>query len=136
MADAEHGLQFFERGVRMFFNVCLKFLGVELAPSSPTGFRRQRILFGGVQIPVNGTPGQRKTPGGLGLGAAALNEFHHPLSQVQRIGFHARELISLCPNVNMKCYSVEKVKQAAAQGQPLPDLADLLNAAKFFCGRN
>jgi len=118
MADAEHGLQFFERGVRMFFNVCRKFFGVELAPSSPTGFRRQRILFGGGQIPVNGTPGQRKTPGGLGLGAAALNEFHHPLSQVQRIGFHARELISLCPIVYMKCYSRQAEKNSLGTNPP------------------
>jgi len=104
MADAEHGLQFFERGVRMFFDMGAESLRVEFPPGSPARFRRQRILFGGVQIPVNGTPGQRKTPGGLSLGAATLNEFHHPFPQVQRIGFHARELISLCPNVNMKCY--------------------------------
>ena len=31
---------------------------------------------------------------------------------------------------------LEKVKLAAALGQPLPDLADMINAAKFFRGRN
>jgi len=90
MAHAKHGLEFLERGVGMFFDVRPEFLGVELAPGSPTGFRRQRPLLGGGQIPVNRTPGQIKLPGGLGLGAAAPNEFHHPFPQVQRVGFHAR----------------------------------------------
>jgi hypothetical protein len=104
MADAKHGLDFFEGGVGMFFDVRLKFLGVALAPSSPTGFRRQRPLLGGGQIPVNGTPGQGKTPGRLGFGATALNEFYHPFPQVHRISFHARKLITLCTNFNVKCY--------------------------------
>jgi hypothetical protein len=104
MADAKHLLQLFERGVGMLFDVRRKFLGVELAPLPPTRFRRQRALLGGGQIPVNGTPRHRKPPGGFGLGATALNEFHHPFPQVQRIGFHARKPISPCPNVNMKCY--------------------------------
>jgi hypothetical protein len=82
MAHAKDGLEFFERGIGMFFDVRLKFLGVELAPVSPTCFRRQRPLSGGGQIPINGTPRQIKPPGGLGFGAAALNEFHHPFPQV------------------------------------------------------
>jgi hypothetical protein len=62
----------------MFFDVRLKFFGVEFAPGSPTGFRRQRPLLGGGQIPINGTPRQGKPPGSLGFGATAHNEFYHP----------------------------------------------------------
>src|SRR5208282_4376461 len=87
------------------FDVSLELLGVELAPMAPALFRGQRSGLRGIQIPINGTPRQIKTPGGLGFGTAALNEFHHPFPQVQRIGFHAHKSISLCPNVNMKCYS-------------------------------
>ena len=78
MADAKHSLKFLEGRVRMLFDVNLEFLRVEFAPVSPAGFRGQRACFGGVQIPINGTPGQVKPPGSLGFGAAALNEFHHP----------------------------------------------------------
>lgn len=46
MAYAKHGLEFLQRGVRMFFDVRLKFIGVELAPFAPTGFGRQRALLG------------------------------------------------------------------------------------------
>jgi hypothetical protein len=104
MADAEHLLDFLEGGVGVRFDMGTEFLRVELAPGSPTGFRRQRPLLGGHQIPVYGTPGQFKAAGGFDFGTAALNEFHHPFPQVQRIGFHARHTISLCPNVNVKCY--------------------------------
>jgi hypothetical protein len=107
MADPEHGLEFLERGVGMLFDVGLKLLGIELAPGSPARFRWQGALLGGAQIPVNRTPSQVKTPGGLGFGAADMNEFYDPFPQVQRIGFHARKLIRLCPNVNMKCYSLK-----------------------------
>jgi hypothetical protein len=104
MADPECLLQFFQGGVGMFFDMGTEFLRVELAPGAPTGFRWQGAFFGGDQIPVNRTPGQSKMPGRFHFGTAALNEFHHPFPQVQRIGFHFRNLISLCPNVNMKCY--------------------------------
>ena len=105
MADAKHLLQFFEGGVGVLFDMGAEFLRVEFAPGAPAGFRWQRTLFGGFQIAINGTAGQLKTPGGFDFGAATLNELHHPFPQVQRIGFHARKPISLCPNVNMKCYS-------------------------------
>ncbi len=107
MADAEGLLEFLEGGVGMFFDVNLELLRVEFAPVSPTGFGGQRPRFHGVQIAVNAAPSQFKAAGGLGLGAARLDEFHHPFPQVQRIGFHARKPITLCPNVNMKCYSVQ-----------------------------
>ena len=97
MADPEDFLQFLERGIGMFFDVRLELLGVELAPMSPALLRGQRARFGGGQIPINGTPGQLKTPGGLGFGAAALNEFHHSFPQVQRIGFHAPSLSAYVP---------------------------------------
>jgi hypothetical protein len=104
MADAKHVLDFLEGGVGMFFNVSLKFLRIEFAPMTPALFWGQRAFLGGDQIPVNGTSGQRIPSGGLGLGAAALNEFHHPFPQVQCISFHVRKPVMLCPNVNMKCY--------------------------------
>ena len=106
-ADAEHGLEFFERGVGVFFDVRLKFLRVELAPFSPTGFGGEGAGLDGGQIAVNGTAPQLKAPSGLGFGAARLDEFNHPFPQVQRIGFHAHYHISLCPNVNVKCYIID-----------------------------
>jgi hypothetical protein len=35
-----------------------------------------------------------------------LDELHHPLPQIKCIGFHARHAITLCANVNVKCYSI------------------------------
>ena len=104
MADAEDGLDFLEGGLRMFFDMGRKFFGVELAPLPPARFRGERAVFGGGQIAINGTPRQRKPPGSLGFGAAGLEEVHHPLPQVQRIGFQARKPVSQCPNVNVNCY--------------------------------
>jgi hypothetical protein len=104
MADAKHTLEFLEGGVGMFFDVNLEFPRVEFSPVSPALLRGQRALLGGDQIPINRTPGQIKPPGRLDFGAARLDEFHHPFSQVQRISFHAHKPITLCPNVNMKCY--------------------------------
>src|ERR1035438_1967331 len=112
MADTEHLLDFFKGGVGVFFDMGAEFLRVKLTPLSPARFRRQRTLLGRHQIPINGTAGQLKTPGGFDFGSATLDEFHHPFPQVQRIGFHARKLISLCPNVNMKCYSIYLLKSA------------------------
>jgi hypothetical protein len=106
MADAEGLLEFLEGGVGMFLDMSLEFPRVEFAPVSPARFRGQRACFGGVQIPINGTPGQVKPPGSLGFGAARLDEFHHPFPQIQRISFHALKPITLCPNVNMKCYNL------------------------------
>jgi hypothetical protein len=126
MAHAKHRLQFLERGVGVLFDVRLKFLRVEFTPGSPTGFGRQRPLSGGGQIPVNGTPRQDKPPGGLGFGTAARNEFHHPFPQVQRIGFHAPYLVSLCPNVNVKCYIIQGIRT-----QPVGALPELRARAMF-----
>jgi hypothetical protein len=78
MADAKHGLEFLKGGVGMFFDVDLKFLRVEFAPMSPTGFGSQPPHFQGGQIAVNGAPTQFEAPGGLGLGTARLDEFDHP----------------------------------------------------------
>jgi hypothetical protein len=105
MADAEGFLEFLEGGVGVLFDVRLEFFGVELAPMSPAPFGGQRAFLGGGEIPINGTPGQIKTADRLGFGATALNEFHHPFAQVQRIGFHPHKPTNLCPNVNMKCYT-------------------------------
>ena len=113
MADAKHLLEFLEGGIGMLFDLGLEFLRVEFAPVSPACFRGQRACFGGLQIPINGTPGQVKPPGGLGFGAARLDEVHHPFPQVQRISFHALKPITLCPNVNMKCYRMSLLTSAA-----------------------
>jgi hypothetical protein len=97
MADAKDGLEFFERGVRMLFDVRRKFLGIEFAPLPPTGFGRQGALLGGHQIAVNRTPGQVKPPGGPDFGTTVLNEFDDPFPQVQRIGFHAKSMSDYVP---------------------------------------
>ena len=89
MADAKHLLEFLEGGVGMVLDVNLEFLRVELAPMTPAGFGGQRPGLHGGQIAVNGAPTEIKAPGGLGFGAASLDEFHHPFPQVQRISFHA-----------------------------------------------
>ena len=78
MADVEHLLQFFEGGVGVFFDVRLKFLGVELAPFAPAGFGGEGAGLGGIPIPINRTASQGKPPGSFRFGAAALNEFYHP----------------------------------------------------------
>ena len=117
MADTKDSLEFFERGVGVFFDMGAEFFRVELAPGAPARFWRQCALLSGDQIPVNRTPGEVKPPGGLGFGTATRNEFHHPFPQVQRIGFHARELISLCPNVNVKCYNILFGQQLSRQSR-------------------
>jgi hypothetical protein len=106
MADAKDFLEFLEGGVGMFLDMPLEFLRIEFAPMTPTGFGSQRPGLHGVQVAVNGAPTQFKAPGGLGFGAARLDEFDHPFPQVQGISFHARKPAILCPNVNMKCYSL------------------------------
>jgi hypothetical protein len=105
MADAKGLLEFLEGGVGMFLDLSLEFLRVEFAPMTPAGFGSQRPCLHGVQIAVNGASAEIKTPGSLGFGAARLDEFHHPFPQVQRISFHALKPVTLCTNVNMKCYS-------------------------------
>jgi len=105
MADAKDLLEFLEGGVRMFFDVPLEFLRVKFTPMTPTRFGGQRPGLPSGQIAVNGTPTEIKSPGRFGLGAARIDEFHHPFPQVQRISFHAHKPITLCPNVNMNCYN-------------------------------
>jgi hypothetical protein len=77
MADAKHDLQFFERGVGMFFDVRLELMGVELAPFPPALFRGERAGLSRGQIAVNGAPPQVKPPGSLGFGSARIEEFDH-----------------------------------------------------------
>ena len=104
MADAKHLLEFLEGGIGMLFDLDLEFLRVEFAPVSPACFRSQRAGFGGVQIPINGTPGQVKPPGGRFWSERSKKE-KNPSEEFTRISFHALRPITLCPNVNMKCYS-------------------------------
>ena len=89
----------------MFLDLSLEFLRVEFAPMTPAGFGSQRPCLHGVQIAVNGASTQFKASGRLGFGAAFVDVFHHPFPQVQRISFHALKPVTLCTNVNMKCYS-------------------------------
>ena len=114
MADAEGLLEFLEGGVGMLFDVNLELLRIEFAPMTPARFRGQCPRLHGVQIAVNGAPTQFKAPGGLGFGTARPDEFHHPFPQVQRISFHARKPITLCPNVNMNCYSPRESQRKKA----------------------
>ena len=93
MADAKHPLEFLEGGIGMSFDVSLELLRVEFAPVSPAGLGSQRPGSDRIQIPVYGAAPQLKAPGGLGFGAARLDEFHHPFPQVQCISFHATKPI-------------------------------------------
>ena len=80
---------------------------------TPTGFWGQRSGFGGVQIAVNGASAEVKATGGLGFGAARLDEFHDTFPQVQCISFHAHNLcviITLCATVNMNYYILAKAR--------------------------
>ena len=79
MADGQAGGQFVEGRSRMFFDVGLKFFGVELAPSPPAGFRGERAALGGGQIAVDRAPPQVEAAGRLDLGTARLEKFHDPL---------------------------------------------------------
>lgn len=78
MADGQGGGEFLERGIRMFFDVGRKFLGIERAPFPPARFGGERARLGGGQIAINGAPPHRKAPGRLDLGAASLKKLHHP----------------------------------------------------------
>ena len=97
MADAKDPLQFLERGVRLVPDMRLKFGWIELAPLAPTGLGGQRVRFGGGQIAINRAFAQPKEPSGLGPRAATSDILHHPLPQIQRIGFHAHSLSPILP---------------------------------------
>ena len=96
-ADVKDGLEFFERGVGMLFNVRLKFLGIERAPFAPTCFGGERAVLGGGQIAVNRAPPQVKTPRRFNLGTARLKKFDDAFPQIQRTGFHAPSLSAYVP---------------------------------------
>ena len=104
MTDAKGSLEFPEGGIGMLADVGVEFLRVQFAPVAPAFLGGQRPGSHGVQITVNSASPQFKAPGGLGFGTAILDEFDHPFPQLQRISFHARKPITLCPNVNMKYY--------------------------------
>ena len=97
MADVKDGGEFLERGIRMFFDVGRKFLGIERAPFAPARFRGERAGLGGGQIAINRAPPHRKAAGRLNLAPAGLKKLHHPLPQVQRTGFHAPILSAYVP---------------------------------------
>ena len=105
MADAKHLLEFLERGRRMLVDMGLQFLGVEFAPVPTTLLGSKRALLGGLQIAIDRAAGQAEAAGGLGLGTPFPDELDDPFPQIQRVSFHARKPILLCPNVNMKCYN-------------------------------
>ena len=97
MADAKGPLQFLQRGVRLVADVGLKSGRIQLAPVAPTGLGRQGVGFGGGEVAIDGALAQPKETGGLGPGAAPGNKLHHPLAQIQSVGFHARNLPPILP---------------------------------------
>ena len=98
MADGKDLLEFGQRGVGMFFDVGVEFGRVELAPGTPTGLGGQGVGFDGGQIAVNRAASQRKVLPRRSDGTALLHKSHHPLPQIQRVGFHAH---TLSPEVPM-----------------------------------
>ena len=106
MADTKDLLQFLERGVRLVANLGLKFGRIKLAPTAPTGLGGQRVCFGGCQIAINRAFAQPKEPGGPGPRPAPGHILHHPLAQIQRVGFHGPQPITYTANVNVNCYSL------------------------------
>lgn len=80
MADGKAGGEFLERGVRMFSDVGLKFLGIELAPFPPGRFRGERPRLGGGQIAVDRAPPHVKAARRLDLGTAGLNKLDDPFA--------------------------------------------------------
>jgi hypothetical protein len=97
VADAKDFLQFLERSVGMIAQVRLELGRIELAPVAPTGLGRQGVCFGSGQVTIDGTLAQPKNPGGLGPRAARRNKLHHPLAQIQRVGFHAHSQSHILP---------------------------------------
>ena len=97
MADAKDPLQFLERGGWLAADMRLKFGRIEFAPVAPTGLGGQRVRFGGGQIAINRALAQPKKPGGLGPRATPGHKLHHPLAQIQRVGFHAHSLSPILP---------------------------------------
>ena len=97
MADAKDPLQFLERGVRLVADVRLELGRIELAPVAPTGLGGQGVRFGGGQIAVDGALAQHKNTGSLGPRAAPGHKLHHPLAQIQRVGFHTHSLPPILP---------------------------------------
>jgi len=91
MADGKDFLDFLEGCVRVLFDVNLEFFRVEFPPVPPTGFGCQRPRLPGRQIAVNSASTEVKASGRLDFGTAVLDELHHSLPQIQRIGFHAQK---------------------------------------------
>ena len=97
MADAKDRLQFLQRRVGVVADMRLEFDRIELAPVAPTGFGGQGVRFGGGEVAIDGALAQPKNPGGLGPRAAGPDKLHHPLAQIQRVGFHAHTLPHILP---------------------------------------
>jgi hypothetical protein len=97
VADAKDLLQFLERGVRLVADLGLELGRIEFAPVAPTGPGRQGVRFGCGKIAIDGAFTQPKQPGGLGPRAASGHKLHHPLAQIQRVGFHAHSLSLILP---------------------------------------
>ena len=107
-ADTQDGLEFLEGGIGRFFDAGLESLRVKFPPMSPACFRGQRPRLRRRQIAVDRAPPDRKPAGGFGLSAALVDELDHSLPQSQTLGFHAREPIRLCANVNMNYEALAK----------------------------
>ena len=97
MADLKDFLEFDQRGVGMFFDVGVELGRVKFTPGTPTGFGGQGAGLGGGEVAVNRARRHPEAPGRLGFGAASADKLHHPLPQIQRVGFHAHTLSTYLP---------------------------------------
>lgn len=97
MADGKDFSDFMQGGVRVFVDVGPQLGRIEFAPAAPAGLGREGVRFGGGEVAVDGAFAQRETPGRLGARAAGGGKFHHPFSQIQRIGFHVPNLPPVLP---------------------------------------
>ena len=106
VANTQGRGQFGQRGVGVLFDVRLQFGRIEFAPGSPTRFRSQGVRFGGGKVAIDRALAQLEAPRGFRPGAARLHKLHHPLPQIQRVGFHAPHATSHTANVNVKRYTI------------------------------
>ena len=120
VADAKGGGQFCQRGVGVLFDVRLKLGGIEFAPGSPACFGGQGVGFGGGKVAIDRALTQLEAPRGLGAGAAGLHELHHPLPQIQRVGFHAPNLSAILPISMLNAIGQQANPVAHGWNQPLP----------------
>ena len=105
MAHAEHLLQFLQRRVRVLRDRVPQFSGIELPPSAPALLRLKAVFHVRLKVTVDRPPPDTEPLGRFGLGPAFFYKCHYPFAQINVVCFHARYIIILCANVNMKYYN-------------------------------